>query len=189
MNARELRNPPVVGKNYMVECVFGTISNIGPHTIPPRWWPVFTPSHQDSIYFPRYRTFWKDGEATDEVYYEDDPETPHHHHVDPRFTGTDYYTPYEIENQNFHVTIRPESKVQLREMTCVREMPIQILFTGFGKNFLEDHNGKKLNRCKICPHKGTPLASMPVVDGKITCPAHGLQFDCKTSKCVSEWRE
>ena len=187
-NVRGLRTPPVVGQNYMVECVFGTVSNIGPHTIPPRWWPVFTPSHQDSVYFPRYRTIWnQEGEAVDETYYEDDAKTPHHHHVDPRFTRDEFYTPYEVENKSYHVTIRPEGKVEMREMMCTREMPIQILFTGFGKNFLDEHKEAKLRRCKVCPHKGTPLASMPVVDGKITCPAHGLQFDYKTERCVSVW--
>lgn len=185
---KSLCRPPTVGQAYFVECVFGTLSNIGPHAIPPRWWPIFTPSHQDSVYFSRYRTIWnEEGEAVDETYYEDDPETPHHYHVDPRFCRDNFYTPYEIENKSFHTTIRGESKIEIREMVCVREMPVQVLFTGFGKNFLDDHKDKKLRGCKVCPHKGTPLSSMPVVDGKITCPAHGLQFDCKTERCVSKW--
>ncbi len=186
-----MKSPPVVGQMYSVPCVLGTLSNIGPHNIPPKWWPVLTPSHQDSIYFARYRTVWQETdngyEDVDEVYYEDDLKTPHHYHVDPRFTTEDYYTPYEIAQESFHTTIRPESEISVRDMVCVREMPIQTLFTGFGKNFLDDHKEARLKLCGRCPHKGISLTSMPMVDGKITCPAHGLQFDSVTGRCVSEW--
>lgn len=192
-NVKTLRTPPTVGETYRVECVFGTLSNIGWHRIPPRWWPVFTPSHQDSIYAIRQRTVWKETDTgyigVDEVYYEDDPSTPHHYHIDPRFTPEEFYTQDEIQRQSFHSTIRPESEIEIREMVCVREMPIQVLFTGFGKQFVADHAGKKMKGCDRCPHKGVALASMPVVDGRITCPAHGLKFDCETKECVSRWEK
>jgi hypothetical protein len=32
--------------------------------------------------------------------------------------------------------------------------------------------------CRICPHRGTPLSSLPVDgDGGVVCPAHGLRPD------------
>lgn len=189
-HVKSLKAPPEVGRTYAVECVMGRPSNIGHHNLPLRLWPVFTPSHQDSVYFPRYRTIWgDDGESVDETYYEDDPSTPHHFHVDPRFTTEDMYTMWELENKSLHTIIRGEGAVEVVHMMCQREMPIQVLFTGFGKNFLDDHKSAKLKGCKRCPHKGMPLASMPVVGGKVTCPAHGLQFSNRTGKCLSRWEE
>jgi nitrite reductase/ring-hydroxylating ferredoxin subunit len=31
-----------------------------------------------------------------------------------------------------------------------------------------------------CPHQGASLAAGKIVDGKVQCPAHGLQFDLAT---------
>lgn len=188
MKINVLTSPPIVGEIYFVECVLGSLSNIGPHCIPSQWWPVLTPSHQDSVYFQRIRTIWQETEEgfvdIDEVYFEDDINTPHHYHVDPRFTPEEYYTSYEIENKDFHTIIRPESKVCWKEMKCVREMPIQVLFTGFGQRFMEDHRNKKI-KCGRCPHKGINLKNVPVVDDVITCPAHGLKFSKETGRCIS----
>jgi hypothetical protein len=32
----------------------------------------------------------------------------------------------------------------------------------------------------ICPHRGAPLQGLQAVDGCVTCPLHGLKFDCRT---------
>lgn len=183
-----LRCPPSLGKRYMVPCVCGSLFNIGPHSVPSEFWPVLRPSHQDSEYLPRFRTMWKEtnGEwvEEDEVYYERDDHTPKHYHVDPRFTPESLYTPYERENSDWHTIITATSPVEFREMECLREMPIQRLFTGFGQKFVDDHRGKRL-KCMRCPHKGIDLSSMPVVDGVVTCPAHGLRYDSSTGRCVT----
>jgi nitrite reductase/ring-hydroxylating ferredoxin subunit len=36
-----------------------------------------------------------------------------------------------------------------------------------------------------CPHKGGPVGEGLVVDGIVTCPWHGSQFDIMTGECVS----
>jgi nitrite reductase (NADH) small subunit len=36
-----------------------------------------------------------------------------------------------------------------------------------------------------CPHKGGPVGEGHVVDGIVTCPWHGSQFDIMTGECVS----
>jgi nitrite reductase/ring-hydroxylating ferredoxin subunit len=184
----DLKRPPRVGTKYKVPCVFGKIANIGPHSIPPDWWPVLRPSHQDSKYAPRHRTVWKKTDCgydgVDEVYYEDDPTTPHHMHVDPRFTPESMYTPWEIHNRSWHSTIVAESDLEWRVLVCVRKMPIQRLFTGFGQLFIEDHKDKFI-KCGRCPHKGTLLTSCPSERGVVTCPAHGLRFNKKTGACLT----
>lgn len=188
-NIENLKKPPVVGKRYKVPCVWGTIANIGPHVIPANWWPILRPSHEDSKYVTRTKTIWLETEtgwrSVDEDYYETDPDTPHHFHVDPRFTPQTYYTPWEVQRRSWHSTITPKSEVKFLTLECIREMPIQRLFTGFGKQFIQDHQDKKL-KCARCPHKGTNLASMPVVNGVVTCPSHGLTFNKKNSKCLNK---
>jgi nitrite reductase (NADH) small subunit len=37
----------------------------------------------------------------------------------------------------------------------------------------------------VCPHKGGPVGEGLVVDGIVTCPWHGSQFDIMTGACVS----
>lgn len=35
-----------------------------------------------------------------------------------------------------------------------------------------------------CPHRGYPMNQVDAVDGKLTCPLHGLQFDQITHKII-----
>ena len=35
-----------------------------------------------------------------------------------------------------------------------------------------------------CPHRGFPLDRGSVVNGTLTCPGHGWQFDVKTGDCL-----
>jgi hypothetical protein len=42
----------------------------------------------------------------------------------------------------------------------------------------------KLPESLKCPHRGIPLAGVPVVNGMVTCPGHGLQFCVKTGRLV-----
>jgi len=181
-----LTSPPVIGETYVVPCVLGQVYNIGPHLIPLAWWPVILPSHQDTKYLPKFRTNWKDVDGVwteiEETYYEENKNDNIHIHADPRFAPEENYMPYEIKNQDWHTILTQESEIEYREMICLRDMPVQRLFTGFGKKFVEDHKGKKV-KCGRCPHKGVVLSSMPVIHGIITCPAHGLRF--KEGRCVS----
>jgi hypothetical protein len=38
--------------------------------------------------------------------------------------------------------------------------------------------------CTRCPHRGFSLAGLPVKDGKVVCPGHGLQWNVKTGALV-----
>ncbi len=186
-NIEHLTSPPVVGETYIVPCVFGRIYpfNYTNQNTPRHTWPVLRPSHEDSKYTIQTRTVW-DGEVdSEEEYCEYDPSTPHHFHVDPRFSPAEWYTDYEVRNESWHTFVGPMADIEWREMVCLREMSIQRLFTGFHKSFVVDHTGKK-SKCMRCPHKGVNLASMPVVDGVVTCPAHGLRFDKKTMTCITK---
>ena len=177
-----LKSTPVVGRRYLVPCVYG-MSNTHP-THPVLWWPVFTPSHEDSKYFPRYRNVWKGNRLVSEPYFEADPKAEHHFHIDPRFVEDDCYTGDELYHNKLHGVIIPRRvEVEYRDLLCLREMPSRRLFD-FGVAFIDDHKDKKIRAGK-CPHKGVQLGSCPVVDGVVTCPAHGLRFSAETGRCLS----
>lgn len=36
----------------------------------------------------------------------------------------------------------------------------------------------------VCPHRGAPLASGAVEEGKVYCPLHGWGFDLRTGACA-----
>lgn len=179
-----LNSPPVIGETYIVPCVLG--KDPVRKNCAAQWWPVFRPKHEDTEYTKRaIQEKWSGGEFfnIDEVFYGE--QDPYHYHVDPRFAPTELYSQWEVENESWHNFVYPENDdVEFREMKCIREMPPQRLFTGFTRKFVEDHQVKEV-KCGRCPHKGTLLNSMPMDEGKITCPAHGLKFDCLTGKCVT----
>src|SRR5438105_3890940 len=87
-SVEKLTSPPCLGVKYLVPCVFSKPSALYSGTYD--WWPVLSPSHQDSKYFPSSRLVWKTDlngirHSVKEVFYQDDLATPHHFHVDPRF--------------------------------------------------------------------------------------------------------
>lgn len=76
--------------------------------------------------------------------------------------------------------------VKWKERECRRALPRNSAKGPviFGAPFRSDFEHSKM-KCRTCPHKGMRLASMPIKDGKITCPMHGLTFDAVTEECVS----
>lgn len=185
MNAEKLNSPPIIGQTYNVPCMFGQIDLLSKAQVRPAvWWPVIRPSHQDSIYIAKTRSVLVDEEFVDEEYFENDPLFPHHYHIDPRFVPIEYYTEWELKNNDLHNVINIQGKIKWKNLVCLREMPKQRLFTGFGKRFLDDHIGKKI-KCGRCPHRGALLHSIPIDEGVITCPNHGLRFDAKSLVCIT----
>ena len=184
MNIEELNSPPIIGQTYIVPCMFGQIDLLSKAQVrPPVWWPVMRPSHQDSVYVAKIKSILVGEEFIDEEYFEDDPLTSHHYHIDPRFTPDEYYVDWELKNNNLHNVINIQGEIIWKNLVCLREMPTQRLFTGFGQKFLDDHLGKKI-KCGRCPHRGVLLNSVPINDGVITCPNHGLKFDSKSMICI-----
>lgn len=195
-NIEDLRSPPVVGRMYLVPCVLvGSPKSrkvLGSNTPPrgcggmlPGWWPVIGPHHEDAelLNFPFQ-----------------------HWHYDLRFLSN-----AQVENRGkdgFHTTSsvlsvlpRPltnhgelESPV-LRPRRCMREQvdwsnhPDIKRYTTrpealrkMERITAQKHHG--LKSCMRCPHRGLPLGSMPVIDGVITCPGHGIRFHASTGKVV-----
>lgn len=180
---------PVIGKAYQVPCVFGTPSFFSIHLRVNqqmnRWYPVFTPSHEDSEYIRRQRFVWRRIDESKQIlekefYYEHDPSTLHHYHLDDRFIPAEWaYLDRHASQERITyngVIFSSEVNVEFFELKCIREQcatvnPESIL----GKSFAEKYINKPM-KCERCPHKGIDLSSIHPIDGVITCPAHGLKF-------------
>lgn len=195
----EMTEPPVVGQVYLVPCVFiagppGSRKQLRDGTGPkgcegmlPGWWPVIGPQHEDAAIF----------------------EFPHQHwHLDLRFLGK-----VQVANRMFgreegteaeraaRLLSRPLTNhgalpaPEYRPRRCMREQPDWNDFLAATHRTRRPDNMAKLDRvtaikgqtlktCMVCPHRGLPLGSMPVINGVITCPGHGLRWRADTGEVV-----
>lgn len=171
-----------VGKHYWVPCVEGYWDQW--HGV----WVVMGPCHSDAeiIGFK-----------------------PEHWHVDPRFLPNNKLLSRNRNGQDVphwatHVLriLRPKTYEEHREgmdaplpiyighkrRVCRREMPLHAwkIPHVWGKlmESVKDCPLKLDN--PICPHKGMDLSTVPVVNGKIVCPLHGLAFCAKTGHVVDK---
>lgn len=172
-----LSEPPVVGRKYLVPTVFyGWL-----HQAKPRTWPVLLPFHSDADFlaFP-------------------DP----HYHVDARFLSpsdwqraNSYSSYYDAPTtcQGVPLARRGETHPPIvwRARTCHRSV---IRYSGIAtsritRRLLPHYGNAQARRVRtgwVCPHRGYPLGSAPVVDGVITCPLHGLCIDAETGRVIPE---
>lgn len=115
-----------------------------------------------------------------------------HYHIDYRFLkhakDGDYPT---IQNKHsryyFGEDIRPQEELH-GELQYLPMPVINAEFAGITPVSLISKTKLK-HRCihkGKCPHRGFDMAQVPVVDGVIKCPLHGLQFDAKTGKLLNK---
>lgn len=162
----KMTSPPIVGDFYLVPCLQVLNQWTGMHY----WHPVLLPNHEDAKYgAPQW-----------------------HYHGDGRFLDQYKHLPAGFRTQTLTdeflvlmggVVSRPgEDVVEYQEMECLRDIPI-IHANLFGEDFKSDFRGSKI-KCNTCPHRRAYLGNIPVIDGKIHCPMHGLPFDATTRKCL-----
>lgn len=161
-----------IGRWYRVPCVFGRMFDWE------RWWPVMGPKHEDAEFIGFFQQ---------------------HYHVDWRFVPKRFmprggnalaYPLHEPSPAQLAAwpTTRinlPLPKPQARRAKCVRKLPpFPALRVPWLKQLEAAHAGCKLKPGLICPHRGIPLASLPTIDGIVTCPGHGLRWNVTTGDLV-----
>lgn len=170
----DLKEPPVVGKHYLVPCI----------RVPNRlrvlyWLPIVGDLHKDP-----------------DIGFEDS-----HWHRDVRFSELIHppgivpnrgYDAVELELASVFIDIvPPHYEVVFRRMKCRREMPafpFRGPTTGVKQPIVEKlekiFTGRKV-LCGKCPHKGMPLESLPKdPDGQVICNGHGLAIDMNKGEVV-----
>jgi hypothetical protein len=80
-------------------------------------------------------------------------------------------------------------KTSLRRLRCLRKMPdypsrIGNTLLPFVRELENAYAQHRKRDCRTCPHRGTPLNGLPIRDGVVTCPGHGLRFKVSTGELV-----
>jgi hypothetical protein len=170
----EMTSPPIVGRTYLVPCVRAPRDA----EFPPGYVPVFGARHRDYdlIGFP-YDHWHHDRRFT----------TPRHFALGMRI-AKERGAPALIFDQVLAVRTGADLPEPVwRPRKCWREMPAYPDQPPRWLPDLEDaYQGKRLRgACKVCPHRGLPLASLPASpDGTVTCPGHGLRWNVSTGRLV-----
>jgi hypothetical protein len=169
-----LTAPPVIGKRYLVPTVRG------------RWrdkirnWPVMGGLHEDRRFF----------------------NFPHlHYHLDGRFFPTNVLGSLLQQILNNPLTgvfnygpDFPLGPVVWRNSVCRYNTELPREFSESGPvtaltKSLANTQCRRKESGWICPHRGFALGSVPVHDGIITCPLHGLRIVAETGVVAGEGRK
>ncbi len=185
MRIEKLDRPPLIGERYLVRTAIANPGGVAAQDV---LVPVFGTRHSDP------QLGWIAGSR--------------HIHVDPRFvpmaiikTLFGAIIPSEesmYPNSDGHYKVPALFDYHYRGMAeprlweCLREMPdydkgnlISDTDNQFYK-WQEDMAGTSLTgSCRTCPHQKISLNSVPIINGKRTCPGHGLQFCGTTNKLVA----
>jgi len=169
----DLDSPPVVGRIYLVPCARLCYGINGFDRA--AWWPLIGPTHAD-------------GELG--VHAE-------HRHYDPRFL-TDRQLSSLMHGEGAPSTGRGWKSVfgtvlsmngavtELRDVRrrCLRALRPHPFPNALRPKIAASH--VPLSMCLRCPHRGFNLRQVPVRDGLIVCPGHGLVWDAETRQPVTE---
>lgn len=188
-----MTSPPVVGETYLVPCITMDYGQNGVWDV-----PVFGTVHSDPELgvAASFDHLHIDQRFVTEIYL-----NKFHHCGSSNLFAKPEVSIMVQRRLTLPVLSGPNIKGTREEkpMECLREIyltpymvnrdkSVNRWFTGdslnhFGR-FEDKHGDATLKACKVCPHRGIPLESMPVRNGLITCPGHGLDFDACTGKLV-----
>lgn len=174
---QDLREPPVVGRFYMVPVVHHVWHNAEAD------WPVLGPMHTDADFFNFH---------------------DRHYHVDARFvpsalvrkvagsTGGDIVgaaQAYPLAKRRFDKADLPAGRPALKRMKCrLASLPYKF---GHQPNVqkMRSHYGAvaepiiRPDGRKLCPHRKVDLSQFePDAEGIVTCPLHGLRVRCAVTQ-------
>lgn len=164
----DLKEPPIVGRYYLVPCIKVTSAE----SSPVGFWPVTGPQHEDReiIGFA-----WR------------------HWHYDFRFLTHAQHLRKTLDRGSVLCTAQGEHKepgiaaeVVYKPRLCQREVLGFPAYKAHWLPQLRDAHADARVKCGKCPHRGLPLESLPREPGTdiVTCPGHGLRWDLKTGKMV-----
>lgn len=187
---RTLTEPPVIGQRYRVPCV-RSLADYGRK----RWLPVIGSVHQDAEL----------GIKFDHLHY--DPRFMSDACIVWLAGGNPYLPRGKAAAGNAWKALiyirtipRAEAPVALtvRVLTCYREMPrFPARKPRTGPLTWESAPVARVLEplyqdvrlpvgCRVCPHRGMPLDSLPVEpDGTVICSGHGLKLCLKTGRMVA----
>jgi hypothetical protein len=178
----ELKAPPVIGQKYLVPCMKVFYEFV----------PVFGPAHSDPELDNPVQHIHLD------IRFLTDKDIERLTHGDSRADLTKNETNFITNIPVVGVTVKNPEIIEKKKL-CVREcLDLRGYETPLGGTLKRHIPDAELNEvmenqqehkilnlsCKICPHRGFPLNSVPVYDSVVVCPGHGLQWCVKTGKLI-----
>jgi hypothetical protein len=163
----KLRKPAQVGRTYLVPFGIGDFAGFYSE------WPVLVPGHYDPLI---------------------DDTVPYHYHIDYRFCTYEQVRHMKRAFDSKSLDIIASTSVTIPTNTnWPRYKPLKCLrqfeeATGYFTKLHPAFVGTKLIKSEngwVCPHQMTNLAVVPIIDGTITCPVHGLRWCAKTGKNIT----
>lgn len=156
-----------IGKFYRVPVVFGVV-----YSYAPRWLPALGPKHEDAAI----------------IGFRDQ-----HYHIDWRFApeallklGSRFGSPLGIVLHEGRANPDGLGRPELRRIKCKRLMPeFPRHRAGWVERLERAHSACKLKPGMVCPHRGIPLDTLPVVNDVVTCPGHGLRWHVRAGELVT----
>lgn len=161
--------PYEIGRMYRVPTVI-----YGSHTGRPDAYAVIGPAHEDRkiIGFSQY-----------------------HYHYDARFLTDRQLASIQWRSRGYNKSVAVFSNVMgwdelksvhpvvMRLRKCRRvydEYPAERAV--WLPKLEAEHQDAKIDERLICPHRGASLQGLKPASGCVTCPLHGLRWDCKTGE-------
>lgn len=171
---------PEIGKSYLVRCLLLPYGAFHEYQT---WAPVIGPVHEDADFFavkdPHYHFDWRFWTKK----------------LSRQLGEIDSSRVAYVEDRDMRLKLAYYS--EYRRMRCIRQMPTE--WPALSDELKRERSKavvrivmRKLNaayagctlNCMRCPHKGIKLDSMPVVDGVVTCPGHGLRWNVTSGALV-----
>lgn len=180
----DLATLPVVGRRHLVPCVQVDGSRIARWSDSPEWVPVLGPEHDDAEIIGLHARHW---------------------HYDVRFLSNRQFDrakgsasqtiPRGRDADALIAVIASDAVLdgpRVLPVRCRRQMPefpVRMADgrpSHFAAALEAAYAGHRLKPdCRVCPHRGIPLAGLPVSDdGVVVCSGHGLAWDLRTRGMV-----
>ncbi len=178
MRIDEVEGPLEIGKSYEVPVLRAKYGGRRDY------WPVLLPIHGDVEFFAVHKE---------------------HYHTDTRFFDDSQWAHMKGEtdvekNENANNAVIPyddlyKFEVEWRTLECRRLIPNRLAIAAAKMAKVDPRNEDPFRQCQtkyagkqckhakgawICPHQGARLNGVPVVDGIVTCPLHGLRINHET---------
>lgn len=177
MRVLDMDAPPIVGRRYLVPCCTALSMKTRRRYLVPVNGPIHTdPELGHPATVPHFHVDWRfiSNRTAFDMYRID---------IDCVGRWNDCYSQALFNMAEIGVGNNEPLFVGERMMVCKR-IPPPVTRHRLVSKLEKMCKGRQLNLdTMLCPHKGVPLASLPVeADGCVTCPGHGLRWDVRTGK-------
>lgn len=175
-----LKSLPIIGQEYLVPCIIEERPPIN------KWVEDF--GRMTPIEIMQYEVYPIINHLHTDI--ENGQDYPHYH-VDFRFTELDAFYNVKDKISKYKFTNDVRYNIIKGQIPTIEYHPLILLrlnqlgITPSNMIYKSKLKHKCIHKGK-CPHRGYDLSQEPIINGKITCPLHGLEFDSITKQLINQ---